>query len=90
MLTFLATQSYISKKMEFYLKWLGLRARSFNVGNQRRQTAIQSAQTSDFFDAGNASAKGIREQIAMSVLDDLLAWLSTSARCTLGHADAQG
>ena len=68
-------QSYISKKIGLYANWLGYTAKTFNVGNERRVAAKGQQQSADFFDANNRDAKSVREQLAFTLLDQLLDWL---------------
>lgn len=66
-------KSFISSKLERFLSWSGIAARVFNVGNCRRQ--LSDHHDSNFFDSTNLESKVLREQCALSVLGDALAWL---------------
>jgi len=68
-------KSYIAKKIVAYHRWLGLKAKLFNVGNHRREALTTAKQDADFFSAENQEAKKARENLALKVLDDLLLWL---------------
>eukprot|EP00697_Spironema_sp_BW2_P003063 gnl/Spiro4/14095_TR7568_c1_g1_i1.p1 gnl/Spiro4/14095_TR7568_c1_g1~~gnl/Spiro4/14095_TR7568_c1_g1_i1.p1 ORF type:complete len:822 (-),score=141.06 gnl/Spiro4/14095_TR7568_c1_g1_i1:59-2524(-) len=135
-------KSYIAHKCVFFLRWLGISARIFNVGSSRRQRATSSVQPSsppasgltplsppsplptptvpvvppaplppptptdamsanvqsslalssaassvssqlhnaEFFSPDNAEAKRIREDVAMTVLDELLDWIMSGGQ----------
>ena len=64
-------KSFISKMIIRYLKWTGFECEVFNVGSHRRHVGLQSADAS-FFGNGNES---LREEMAMSVQDDMYVWL---------------
>lgn len=64
-------KSFISKMIIRYLKWTGFECEVFNVGSHRRHVGLQSADAS-FFGNGN---EGLREEMAMSVQDDMYVWL---------------
>eukprot|EP00292_Cryptomonas_paramecium_P003144 CAMPEP_0113686580 /NCGR_PEP_ID=MMETSP0038_2-20120614/15377_1 /TAXON_ID=2898 /ORGANISM="Cryptomonas paramecium" /LENGTH=621 /DNA_ID=CAMNT_0000606935 /DNA_START=151 /DNA_END=2013 /DNA_ORIENTATION=- /assembly_acc=CAM_ASM_000170 len=74
-------KSYISHRLVNYLSWIGIQCRLFNVGAYRRQKQLSTGQKEDkgsraeFFSAGNKEAAQKREELAVAVLDQLLAWL---------------
>lgn len=71
-------KSYISKKLQRYLSWLGYKTKTFNVGNYRRQILSgKMSQDSSFFNPEDSQAKAIREELALAVLDLALDWLKT-------------
>jgi hypothetical protein len=51
----------------------GLRTRVFNVGAYRRK--VGGSEDAEFFDAANRAAAAKREELAWTVLNELLAWL---------------
>jgi hypothetical protein len=50
-----------------------LKTRVFNVGAYRRK--VGGSEDAEFFDAGNKAAAAKREELAWTVLNELLAWL---------------
>ena len=71
-------KSFISQMIIRYLKWTGFECEMFNVGSHRRKIGLQSADSS-FFDISNAKAKQVREDMALSVQNDMYIWLHESA-----------
>jgi broad specificity phosphatase PhoE/adenylylsulfate kinase-like enzyme len=67
-------KSYISKKLQRYLTWLGYHTQVFNVGNYRRKK-LGGNQDSNFFDPNDPQNQKIREDLAINVLESLLDWL---------------
>ena len=67
-------KTYVARKIERYLSWLGYRVRGFNVGEYRREL-VGARQTASFFSPENQETRGPRLQAAMKALDDLLAFL---------------
>lgn len=67
-------KTYIARKLSRYLNWLGVPARVFNVGNYRRRH-LGSTQPAAFFDPDNPDGVQARRRMALSALDDLVAWL---------------
>merc|ERR1719367_2642376 len=68
-------KSFISKKLERFLQWRGLRTQMFNVGTYRRDsTAPEQSGRSSFFDAHNAKARNLREEAATAALTDVIAF----------------
>ena len=67
-------KTFIARKLARYLNWLGRPARVFNVGNYRRRL-LGSTQPASFFDPGNPEGYAARRTLALSALDDLVAWL---------------
>eukprot|EP00960_Hanusia_phi_P018766 553064-Hanusia_phi.AAC.2 len=66
-------KSFISHRLTNYLTWYGLRTKVFNVGAYRR--AVGGNEDAEFFDANNKDAVAKRENLAWTVLNELLAWL---------------
>lgn len=84
-------KSYISKAIIRYLHFLGCEAELFNSGNKRRTEGMAGADA-NFFDATNASAKEMRDQLTLGCLDELLTWInecvSEGGGCACGILDA--
>lgn len=79
-------KSFVSRKLQAFLRWSGSQTRIFNVGKYRRQAYAAVARankeepspsscTADFFDAGNKQASALRQKVAQVALDDVLRWL---------------
>ncbi|EKM78587.1 hypothetical protein AGABI1DRAFT_114211 [Agaricus bisporus var. burnettii JB137-S8] len=76
-------KSYLSNKLQIYLKWLEYDVEVFNVGQLRRTRARQMAQqsgvkeehTASWFSHDNQSANESREKLAQDSLEMLIAWL---------------
>jgi len=80
-------KSFVSRKLETFLNWSGVKCRIFNVGKYRRQAyALISKESNrdrgqagscdaNFFDAKNKEAAALRERVAKIALDDMLKWL---------------
>lgn len=79
-------KTYISQKVVRYLNWLGVPARTFNVGEYRR-AHFGTSLPHEFFDYHNVQAYRKREEAAKEALEDLLAWLAT-ASATVAVYDA--
>jgi len=71
-------KSFISTMIIRYLKWTGFECEVFNVGSHRRKIGLQSADSS-FFDPTNEKAKQVREDMALSVQNEMYKWLHESA-----------
>lgn len=67
-----------------YLQWLSVPAKTFNVGNYRRDHAPQP--TADFFEANNADGERKRRAAAEAAVADMLAWFRTGG--VVGILDA--
>ena len=67
-------KTFIARKMARYLSWLGNRTQVFNVGTYRR-ARFGSHQHHSFFDPRNESAHAARRDVALTALDDMLAFL---------------
>ncbi|OQV16377.1 6-phosphofructo-2-kinase/fructose-2,6-bisphosphatase [Hypsibius exemplaris] len=66
-------KTYIAKKLTRYLNWIGIKAKTFNLGEYRRQ-AVHGYQNHDFFREDNQEAMRIREQVAKEALCDAFRW----------------
>ncbi|KAI1262327.1 6-phosphofructo-2-kinase [Xylariaceae sp. FL1019] len=65
-------KSYIAQKAQRYLTWLSIPAKTFNVGNYRRNDAPQPS--ADFFDSSNAEGERRRRAAAQAAVADMLGW----------------
>lgn len=70
-------KSYLSGAVFRHLRLLGVRVRSFNAGELRRETgeAGGAGAQADFFSVSNKEAKTQRERLAMRCCESLLEWL---------------
>ena len=67
-------KTYIGRKIRRFLTWLGYRARSFNIGDYRRQR-LGYHHRHDFFDPNNVAGARARQEMATAALDDLIEWM---------------
>ncbi|KAI1189300.1 6-phosphofructo-2-kinase [Nemania serpens] len=65
-------KSYIAQRAQRYLTWLSIPAKTFNVGNYRRNDAPQPS--ADFFDNANPEGERARRAAAEAALADMLGW----------------
>jgi 6-phosphofructo-2-kinase / fructose-2,6-biphosphatase 3 len=68
-------KTFVARKIELYLAWLGYRTRGVNVGEYRRRIA-GAKQSADFFDPMNAAGHAARARAAELALADLLEWFA--------------
>ena len=66
-------KTFVARKLQRYVSWLGYRTLSVNVGDYRRARA-GAKQPAAYFAPDNAATRGEREGFAMAALDDLLDW----------------
>jgi broad specificity phosphatase PhoE/predicted kinase len=78
-------KTWIARKIANYLRWLGLNAAVFNVGNYRRQH-IGAELPHDFFDPQNPEGRAARRRMALAALDDLIAWLDDGGHVAIYDA----
>ncbi|KAJ0407411.1 hypothetical protein ATCC90586_003821 [Pythium insidiosum] len=78
-------KSFVVHKATRYITWLGFPTKIFNVGNYRRQVGL-AGEDAAFFSANNMDAKRLREEMAMRVLDDLIAWLEADGHVAVFDA----
>eukprot|EP00405_Crypthecodinium_cohnii_P010912 CAMPEP_0206434136 /NCGR_PEP_ID=MMETSP0324_2-20121206/8967_1 /ASSEMBLY_ACC=CAM_ASM_000836 /TAXON_ID=2866 /ORGANISM="Crypthecodinium cohnii, Strain Seligo" /LENGTH=540 /DNA_ID=CAMNT_0053900571 /DNA_START=70 /DNA_END=1692 /DNA_ORIENTATION=- len=80
-------KSFISRKLEGFLKWEGRRTATFNAGKYRREAeeAVESGRA-DFFDPSNSAAMVVRKQAAESCLHDLLDFLDSGGQAGIFDA----
>ena len=64
-------KTHMARRMERYLRWLGYKTRTFNVGNYRRER-LGSQQPHRFFDPENVEGREARREVAMAALEDML------------------
>ncbi|ETV93936.1 hypothetical protein H310_12273 [Aphanomyces invadans] len=67
-------KSFVVRKLTKYCQWLNLPTRIFNAGDYRRQASLKGASAA-FFDSNNAEAKQIRDDLAMTAVENLIQWL---------------
>jgi broad specificity phosphatase PhoE/predicted kinase len=66
-------KTFVARKLQRYLSWLGHRTLWVNVGDYRRARA-GARQPADYFSPDNAATREERFGFAMAALDDLLDW----------------
>jgi broad specificity phosphatase PhoE/predicted kinase len=66
-------KTFVARKLQRYLSWLGHRTLWVNVGDYRRARA-GAKQPAAYFAPDNAATKDERAGFAMAALDDLLEW----------------
>ncbi|GAA6097878.1 6-phosphofructo-2-kinase/fructose-2,6-bisphosphatase 3 isoform X4 [Tachysurus ichikawai] len=68
-------KTYMSRKLTRYLNWIGIPTKVFNVGEYRRET-VKNYSSYDFFKSDNTEAVKIREQCALTALQDVKMYLT--------------
>jgi adenylylsulfate kinase-like enzyme len=82
-------KSYIVKKIQRYLTWIGYPSKLFNVGSKRRKTGLKAEKSdSNFFSASNKEASRRREELAMTTLKETLGWLNAQEGAAVAVFDA--
>jgi broad specificity phosphatase PhoE/predicted kinase len=66
-------KTFVARKLQRYLSWLGHRTLWVNVGDYRRARG-RAKQPAGYFAADNAATRDERLGFAMAALDDLLDW----------------
>src|SRR5215467_1525316 len=66
-------KTFVARKLQNYLSWLGYRTLWVNVGDYRRARA-GARQPAAYFAPDNNVTRGEREGFAMAALNDLLDW----------------
>jgi broad specificity phosphatase PhoE/predicted kinase len=66
-------KTHMARRMARYLRWLGIEARLFNVGNYRRER-LGPQKDHHFFDPDNEAGRAARREMAMAALEDMLGW----------------
>jgi broad specificity phosphatase PhoE/predicted kinase len=66
-------KTFVARKVQRYVSWLGYRTLWVNVGDYRRARA-GAKQPAAYFAPDNAATRGEREGFATAALDDLLDW----------------
>src|SRR5437016_11598440 len=64
-------KTFVARKIQGYLSWLGYRTLWVNVGDYRRARA-GAKQPAPYFAPDNTATRGQREGFAMAALNDLL------------------
>mmetsp|Transcript_15861 Transcript_15861/g.28795 ORF Transcript_15861/g.28795 Transcript_15861/m.28795 type:complete len:543 (-) Transcript_15861:83-1711(-) len=67
-------KSFIARKLQNFLQWIGTECKVFNVGKYRRVAADGNC-GADFFDSKNESAAALRQEVARLALEDMLNWI---------------
>ena len=67
-------KSYVSRRLERWLNWKGLKTKIFNLGDYRRNIYPESTR-SDWFDPQKGEELNIRDQLACKACIDLLSWI---------------
>ena len=78
-------KSFVARKLQRYLSWLGHPTRVFNVGEYRR-AQVGASVSHHFFDPGNAEAREQRFAAASAAFDDMVAWLKHGGRIAIYDA----
>lgn len=81
-------KSYISNKIRRYFNWIGYNAKMFNVGNYRRKFFKNCFNDHKFFDSRDSQSNKIREELAITVLNELIEWTLNSSGRTISIFDA--
>ncbi|KAI8075111.1 6-phosphofructo-2-kinase-domain-containing protein [Gongronella butleri] len=66
-------KTHISRSLCRYMRWLGVSAKVFSVGNLRR--AKLGSISNEYFDPSNKEAASARLEIADECLEDMITWL---------------
>src|SRR3954470_1635728 len=66
-------KTFVARKLQRYVSWLGYRTLGVNVGDYRRARA-GAKQPATYFAPDNDATRESREAFAMSALHDLLDW----------------
>jgi broad specificity phosphatase PhoE/predicted kinase len=78
-------KTFIARKLERYLNFVGHPARVFNVGSYRRER-LGASQGATFFDPENTEARSVLDGLAMEALDDALTFLERGGRVAIYDA----
>ena len=68
-------KTFVARKLQGYLSWLGYRTLWVNVGDYRRSRA-GARQPAAYFAPDNNATREEREGFAMAALSDLLDWFN--------------
>ena len=80
-------KSFISRKVERFLKWTGNRTQTFNVGKYRRDAVDpERSGKSDFFDNSNSDSVAQRMQMALAALADAIKFLDDGGKFAIFDA----
>src|SRR5438132_7917032 len=69
-------KTFVARKLQGYLSWLGYRTLSVNIGDYRRARA-GAKQPASYFAPDNSTTRGEREGFAMVALYDFLDWFNS-------------
>src|SRR5262249_3589426 len=67
-------KTFVARKLQRYVSWLGYRTRLVNVGDYRRRSA-GAKQPAEYFAPDNEATREERESFAVAGLNVLLQWL---------------
>ncbi|ODQ77221.1 hypothetical protein BABINDRAFT_163723 [Babjeviella inositovora NRRL Y-12698] len=70
-------KSLLAQKIVRYLSWLSIKAKCFNVGTYRRQTASQP--DASFFDVENPEGLAVRVEAVNKAVADMMSWYGDEA-----------
>jgi len=80
-------KSFISRKLERFLKWSGSTTKTFNVGKYRRDAVMpERSGRSEFFDNQNPDSVAAREKMAMTALADAIKFLDEGGKFAIFDA----
>src|SRR5215831_4938270 len=68
-------KTFVARKVQHYLSWLGYRTLLVNVGDYRRSRA-GAKQPAQYFAPDNEATREEREGFAMAALHELLEWFN--------------
>lgn len=71
-------KTFLSWKLQRYLRWLGYEVNVFNVGKYRREELGVESSNSEFFNPKFPKFRAERERVAQKCFDDLSEWLKTA------------
>ncbi|CAE7611743.1 unnamed protein product [Symbiodinium natans] len=80
-------KSFISRKLERFLRWSGSTTKTFNVGKYRRDAVVpERSGRSEFFDNQNPDSVAAREKLAMLALADAIKFLDDGGKFAIFDA----
>eukprot|EP00242_Pyramimonas_sp_CCMP2087_P016743 CAMPEP_0198208402 /NCGR_PEP_ID=MMETSP1445-20131203/11776_1 /TAXON_ID=36898 /ORGANISM="Pyramimonas sp., Strain CCMP2087" /LENGTH=509 /DNA_ID=CAMNT_0043881787 /DNA_START=584 /DNA_END=2113 /DNA_ORIENTATION=+ len=81
-------KSYIARKLNLYLTWIGVRVKVFNVGDHRRDSLGADSSRAEFFSVDNPAAADFRDKLAQEVQEVMYSWLAAQSGCAVSIFDA--
>jgi broad specificity phosphatase PhoE len=80
-------KTYISRKLTRYLNWIGVKTKTFNVGEYRRAAILNKFNPNkEFFDPSNLECVEIRNMCAKKALEDMCSWLNNEGEVAIFDA----